>query len=436
MVAGLPHEMECTVVGSRPPSRIGWWLEHERLDAVYGDVSTDGNVSTSVAMVTPTAETSGKSLECRAENDHLPESSVSGYFVIGVPSKPTVELQLGSGLNVGRIDEGTDVYMECTVLAVPTESEVVWTRDGRELATGGSPGLLLTHRFLVIRGVNRGHRGRYTCKVATDDGEVESTPLVLRVNYAPRCKHESPLQLPVRPFDPVNVTCGVDADPPALHFSWSLNGTKGAESVASNTTSNLPFRVEDVPVTLSCRAQNSVGLQKEPCHINLLPRLLAEAAKSADGLNCSVANRTDTSFMLSCWGSRNLTHLSVEVYEAADEVSLTEKFTARSVAYIWTGKLRPATDYLVVVRAPSGPTFRTYVRTLVPAHNLKRPSGGSWFSLPIITTVACGAAIFVVVGAVLIWWERLRPTRKRRRRTDRQRELDSKPGAISSEGVS
>ncbi|XP_064486703.1 synaptogenesis protein syg-2-like [Ornithodoros turicata] len=434
IIAGLPHEMECTVTGTRPPPRITWWLEDESLEAVYSDVSPDGNVSSSVVIITPTAEAAGKSLECRAENARLPQSPVSGYYIIGIPSKPIVELELGSGLNVSHISEGMDVYMECTVLAVPSESEVVWTHNDRTLAAGTSAGMLVTPRFLVIRSITRKHRGQYVCKVANDEAEVESTPLVLRVNYSPRCQHDAPRQLVVEAQRLVNVTCAVDADPPALSYSWSLNGTGALTGVGSTSTPSLQFKAQNLPATLLCWARNRVGFQREPCQILLLPRPLGPSKDQAvDGLNCSVGSYTEVSFMLSCRTHHNVSHLTVEVYEAGKKRALAQKFNTSSLSGIWTGKLKPATDYLVVVHAPSGLTFRTYVHTLVPAQNLKKQSGGSWFSVSAMFAVACGIVSCLIIGGIglcCLWTKR---TQKPGRQNEVQKGTDSKPNALSKE---
>ncbi|XP_075526601.1 uncharacterized protein LOC142558341 [Dermacentor variabilis] len=181
-----PRSFECEATGSRPPANISWFLDGMPLDVRSSHTRTGGNVTASVLLLPPQMH-AGKLLECRASNDNLRDHRgvISRYSALNVSSKPEVSIKLGTGLNASRITEGVDVYMECSVLVTSRIAHVKWSRDGQELDADLAEGIVMTSRYLVIRGVTPGHAGSYTCRVtSTHGGTVESTPLLIHV----RCK--------------------------------------------------------------------------------------------------------------------------------------------------------------------------------------------------------------------------------------------------------
>lgn len=87
-----------------------------------------------------------------------------------------------------------------------------------------------------------------------------------------------------------------------------------------------------------------------------------------------MGNYTDTSFTLTCRAPENGTRLKLELYDATMNNRSVRSFWTTGPAQMRVGKLKPATDYLVVVRA-LGETFDTFVRTLAPAQTLKDRPG-------------------------------------------------------------
>ncbi|KAL1474920.1 hypothetical protein MTO96_037663 [Rhipicephalus appendiculatus] len=383
-----PRSFECEVTGSRPQPNVTWFLDGRPLDQRLSHTLVEDNVTTSVLLL-PFLEHAGKLLECRATNGNLPDGRgvLSGVLSVNISKKPEVNVRLGAGLNASYITEGADVYMECSVLAASRVADVSWSHDGRELGAQPADGVVVTSRYLVVRRVGPGHAGSYTCRVTSTEGEsVESTPLLLRVRYSPRCQSDGAQILHVEKDAAVNVTCDVRADPnEPLRYFWLLENDTEAENEANKEREKLS-RPESPQITpsehlaivanasifnlaLACWAENDVGTQKKHCRFKFAPK------GENSGLVCSVGNYTDTSFSLTCSAvlvndTSSSQRLRIELFDTGRGNRSVRSFWTRDMGPIFVTRLRPATDYLVTVRMPTHATFHTYVRTLSPAQTL------------------------------------------------------------------
>ncbi|KAL3227530.1 hypothetical protein MRX96_004227 [Rhipicephalus microplus] len=290
--------------------------------------------------------------------------------------------------------------MECSILAAFKVNEVTWRHQGRNLAPAPAEGLLMTSRYLVIRRVNAGHTGSYTCSINKAEGDyIESTPFELRVQYSPRCDQEAEQVIEVERNVTLNVTCDVRANPShRLRYFWLLeNASEVADQALENPRKVDKKAIPGPQVTdsahleivanaslfdalLSCWAENSVGLQKRRCSFKFLPRGTGQHPTSTSEywwkcktLRCATAS--ERSFWSSDWN--------------------TPMFV--------TG-LRPSTDYLVVVRMPPKASFRTYVRTLSPAQTLKEREDTTALTQPdqwTLRFVLVSGALLAVAAALL-----------------------------------
>ncbi|UYV71670.1 hypothetical protein LAZ67_8004055 [Cordylochernes scorpioides] len=203
-------------------------------------------------------------------------SELGGCDVADVPQ---LSLRLGSKLRHSHIQEGNDVYFECNIRANPWVTEIGWKFEGAPLHTNVSAGIIVSNQTLVLQRVRRDNRGRYTCTGANSEGRGESAPLYLRVQFAPVCKPGQSTWYGAAKRETVLVTCHLDADPPAVNFSWTFNSSldsppldivtfssEGAVSVATY----VPRSVREFG-SLLCSGRNAVGTQREPCHFTLAP---------------------------------------------------------------------------------------------------------------------------------------------------------------------
>ncbi|KAL1420377.1 hypothetical protein MTO96_024210 [Rhipicephalus appendiculatus] len=457
-----PRSFECVVSGSRPQANVTWFLDGRPLDAHLSVTRVDGNATTSVLLL-PALKHQGKLLECRATNDRLQRSRgiLSRYLPVNLSDKPEVNLKLGAGLNASHITEGTDVYMECSVLAASKVSEVTWRHQGRDLAPALAEGMLMTSRYLVIRRVTPNHAGSYTCRINKAEGDyVESSPFQLRVQYSPRCDREAEQVIEVERNVTLNVTCDVHANPGhGLRYFWLVENA--SEVTDREKEDRQKVDKKDVPrpqvtdsncleiianaslfsALLSCWAENTVGMQRRRCSFKFLPR--GEASSS--GITCVVGNYTATSFSLVCSTpsgerndatSRQHRRVLVEVLDSEMRNSSERSFWSDdwSAPMFVTG-LRPSTDYLVVVRVAPNASFRTYVRTLIPAQTLRERDDRKTTTQHDQWTLRIGlvSGAVLTVSVALFSVCSVHAYKKRRKRTQRATRHDSvKQGSSDS----
>ncbi|KAH7976653.1 hypothetical protein HPB52_017491 [Rhipicephalus sanguineus] len=454
-----PRSFECEATGSRPPANITWFLDGLPLDERLSHTRVEDNVTASVLLL-PSSERAGKLLGCRASNDNLREHRgvLSRYLAVNVSDKPVVSIKLGTGLNASHIQEGADVYMECSILVASRITEVTWSRDGRELDADMTRGTVITSRYLVIRRVTPGHGGGYTCRVTNTRGDtVESTPLLIRVRYSPRCVSEEELVLSVEKDAAVNLTCFVRADPSeGLRYFWLVvNGTHGTEATRESqpnrrrqqlllpvvTESNRLEIVANASIfdeTLACWAENAVGTQERRCWFKLVRK-----GVSTSTLTCSVGNFTDNSFSLTCFTPlANITttssiklrqeqRLRVQVFDTRRGNRSERSFWSMDLGPVLVNRLRSATEYLVVVQMPPEARFQTYVRTLGPAQTLisqgdlqRNTRGGRWtLALSVVVLASCLAV--TLTALVAIYCAHVHKKRLKKRPPDKECKSDT-----------
>ncbi|XP_070397375.1 basement membrane-specific heparan sulfate proteoglycan core protein-like [Dermacentor albipictus] len=456
-----PRSFECEATGSRPPANISWFLDGMPLDVRLSHTRTGGNVTASVLLL-PARVHAGKLLECRASNDNLGDHRgvLSRYLPLNVSSKPEVSIKLGTGLNASRITEGVDVYMECSVLVTTRITDVKWSRDGQELDADLIEGIVMTSRYLVIRGVTPGHAGSYTCRVTNTHGDtVESTPLLIRVRYPPRCGSEEDSIVRVERDAAVNVTCDVRADPSVgLRYFWLA---ESAMEATETTLKSRPIRPKqaDWPLVtasnrleivanaslfnaaLACWAENAVGTQRKRCRFKFVYK-----GGDSPNLTCTVGNYTDSSFSLTCFTPlvdgttmttstrlRQQRRLRVQVLDTRRGNRSERSFWSTDLGPILVNRLRSSTEYLVVVRMPPDASFRTWVRTLGPAQTLisqgdikSNSHDVRWTLVLSVVVLACSLAVtLMAVIGIYCTHTRRRQRRKRRKPPDKNFKKDT-----------
>lgn len=273
-------------------------------------------------------------------------------FLFVFSDAPQLSLGLGSKLRHSHIQEGNDVYFDCSVRANPWVTEIRWYFDGKEVHTNTSAGVIVSNQSLVLQKVSRSQRGRYTCSASNAEGEGESNSVHLRIQFAPVCRTSQKILYGAARQESVKIECTVDADPPEVNFRWAFNSsTEHLELVnhvtAGTTTSIATYvpRSEMDYGTLFCWARNSVGSQVEPCVFSVIP---AGAPDSVT--NCSVTNVTEDSLKVDCnegYDGGLAQHFIMEVRDSivqrlrANVTNVKASFTARN--------LSPGTTFLLVI---------------------------------------------------------------------------------------
>lgn len=91
------------------------------------------------------------------------------------------------------------------------------------------------------------------------------------------CSHGLRRIYGVGKHETVRVLCELDADPENLQFHWRFNGSGRSIDLASFTVNGRESVATYVPHndeeygSLSCRATNEIGRQREPCYFTIVP---------------------------------------------------------------------------------------------------------------------------------------------------------------------
>lgn len=97
------------------------------------------------------------------------------------------------------------------------------------------------------------------------------------LSVAPICKSGQKIIYGAARNEMVEISCQVEAEPPNVHFKWSLNSSN--ENVefpnfsVNLTTSLAKYRPKNrfAYGALACWAINEIGIQRDPCIFNIIP---------------------------------------------------------------------------------------------------------------------------------------------------------------------
>ncbi|GFW00834.1 hypothetical protein TNCV_1760721 [Trichonephila clavipes] len=363
--AGRKVQLSCESSGARPRAQLTWWLDNKRIQS--GKETVSDNLTSSSLSFLPKADDNGKILSCRSQNPALSNSAIEDVV-------PELKLVLGANIQPDAIKEGTDVFFECNVRANPWVNEVKWRFEGFPLYGNTSAGIIVSNHSLVLQKVRKEHRGCYQCVAVNSEGEGRSEEVMLKVKYAPVCRHPSIAVHGVARYEAVNVSCEVEADPPQVSFRWALNNTVENIDIPSQSSEGTISTVVYTPRTmlgygaLLCWAQNSIGHQKDPCIIRIIPAGPPESVKS-----CTVSNQSVSFLVVECepgydGGMRQSFHL--EVYNSAVE-HLQANVSSQESPVFQVGNLPSATSFILVLYASNAKgrsnSVALMTNTLMPA---------------------------------------------------------------------
>ncbi|XP_044745589.1 neural cell adhesion molecule 2 [Coccinella septempunctata] len=354
LVADKRYEVTCESAGSRPPAIITWYKGKRQLRRTKEE--TQENVTISELSFVPTTDDDGKFITCRAENPNVTGLFLETSWKIDVVYPPIVSLRLGSTLNADDIKEGDDVYFECHVKANPFWRKLTWLHDGEVLPHNMSGRIIHSNQSLVLQKVTRQSAGRYICSVVNSEGETLSNELFFRVQYAPTCKTDKVVVVGASRGESVDITCEVEADPPAKTYKWKFNNSGETLDVAaerfSGTSNGTVSILRYTPVSeldygsLSCWASNVVGHQVNPCIFQVVA-----AGKPYGVRNCTLTNQTTSSVEVYCLPGFDGGLPQFFVLELYSGNSITPRYNMTSYVepYFFLDNLEPDITFRIVV---------------------------------------------------------------------------------------
>lgn len=333
--AGREEALHCQCRGSQPAPIFRWFVGEVELDSsergMTMSIELETATTTAILHYLPKAEHHGKYFSCRATNEYFPEHPVEVGYIINVQYVPTAVLSYGPSLNPKNIKEGDDVYFECHVKSNPQIYSVTWRHNGKFVDEDLARGIIIGNQTLVLQAVARPYAGLYTCVASNQEGDGESNAQYLNIKFAPQCRQDQRVVYGAARTSTALVSCFVDANPNPDQFRWQFQPTpKNSEGIGRKNVGLVDINRKDFTVehdhsvlsyipdnsdygTAFCWAENSVGVQREPCRFNLVQESPPEPLRK-----CLLKNVTWEDFSIECASGFDGGHEAqyhVEVYE-------------------------------------------------------------------------------------------------------------------------
>ncbi|XP_050691431.1 nephrin-like [Eriocheir sinensis] len=295
--AGRTYKVVCQAAGARPPATITWRLGPARLNTHSDKVSHEGNVTTSELQFTPQVRDGERMLSCEAFSPSVTTHPLVDDWLLDVHYVPEATLHVGRSLNLSNIEEGDDVYFECSIKANPWVYKVVWKHEGTELHHNITAGVIISNQSLVLQRVTRASSGNYYCVGSNIEGDGQSKAIHLRVKYAPVCREPHMSYHGAARHEKVNIPCHVDAHPRPFTYRWTFNNSGESVEIpqddikvgsSSSTVSYTPTSELDYG-TLLCWGTNVVGQQRRPCVFHVFPAGRPDPVHNCSSFNLSVS---------------------------------------------------------------------------------------------------------------------------------------------------
>ncbi|XP_076030186.1 uncharacterized protein LOC143018581 [Oratosquilla oratoria] len=446
--AGRTYELVCQAVGSRPQAVIFWKLDHVTLHNAKHRTTDEGNVTISTLMWSPNAQDAGSRLTCLAKSPALNMAPLHDHWDVDVFYIPEVSLSPGKSLNLSDIEEGDDVYFECSIKSNPKVYKIVWLHQSRELVHNVSSGVIISNQSLVLQRVSRASSGEYHCVASNVEGDGKSNPIHLRVKYTPVCRSDQVLYHGAARHEQVNIPCILDAHPVAVSFRWTFNNSGESVDIpqdhiiaegSRSSVSYTPMTELDYG-TLLCWGTNAVGIQKNPCVFHVFPAGRPDPVHNCSAYNLSVDvvnvrcsagfdGGLAQTFILELYepnGSKLLANVSNQtpVFSVPD---MPPGMTVNAVVYPYNGKGRGGMVSFNAYTLKDVAERRT--AAVKPPPPNASPTSVSFSITPVLAVVFGGAAGLLVVVIIILAVVRLRHDNRLRGRRNNARGSGAGGGA-------
>ncbi|CAI5681306.1 unnamed protein product [Oreochromis niloticus] len=182
---------------------------------------------------------------CTADNNLGQKRSESRTIDVKyAPKLPSVSVSPS-----GEIVEGSPVNLTCSSDANPA-ANYTWYKEDEPLPVGPEG----VHHFTSISSENRGN---YFCKSENQYGQINSSPVFINVQYAPRLPSVSVSpSAEIVEGSSVTLTCSSDANP-AANYTW-YKDNKVLSAGQQNVYHFIAIKLENSG-NYSCRSENQYG---------------------------------------------------------------------------------------------------------------------------------------------------------------------------------
>ncbi|XP_068012089.1 LOW QUALITY PROTEIN: hemicentin-2 [Melanerpes formicivorus] len=154
--------------------------------------------------------------------------------------------------------QGLEVLLPCAARGVP-EPRVSWSREGAPVRGAGGKATLLPSGELLLRDVQEGDAGSYSCTAVNSAGRA-SRQLSLSVHTLPTFTH-LPTDVTLRRGERLELLCAAAGTPPP-RISWTADGqllTGGVLGHSGHSILQRQAATQADSGTYVCQAENSAG---------------------------------------------------------------------------------------------------------------------------------------------------------------------------------
>ncbi|XP_052080330.1 hemicentin-1-like isoform X6 [Mytilus californianus] len=266
---GRSLTLECSVHTARqsPPVREIYWQYNNNgvLTTIVKD--TDGISGSSIevpslTILDVTTSESGIYICFAKTNNGTGQSRPINVTVIG--DEPIVNV----GDTISSTRYGENITLFCNITANPKVTHVYWekevngTKNVLNSWTVGIRGASVETPSLTIMKSTTADAGNYKCVATNDVGTGNSETISLKVIGKLPTVSVTPVLQPVNYGESVNITCGVNANPPATIVYWEKKSNGFIKVMNNETTGTAGITVENPSMTLLHATDSDSGYYK------------------------------------------------------------------------------------------------------------------------------------------------------------------------------
>ncbi|KAL4703017.1 hypothetical protein ACJJTC_010003 [Scirpophaga incertulas] len=222
--ANEPVELQCRVLGARPPPSVHWKINDAHLTNLPQNITTETSQRLLVSEVQLTLgpEYDESHITCCAQMYSRSDNAkylCAPPLPITVRYSPVVQIVVYQNLtnNTLAAVKGSNLEINCTYEANPRVDRLLWFHQDDLLLKYTSDDVT---PILKLRNLSEAQAGEYACEASNEEGTTYSDPLVVDITYPAYCEDTTVTEYGLGEDEFLNITCNVKANPNVVTYRW------------------------------------------------------------------------------------------------------------------------------------------------------------------------------------------------------------------------